>query len=256
MTRVFLIAYATIVRKETFRIFRIWKQTLLPPVITATLYYVIFGAFLGSRIGLVEGVPYIAFIVPGLVMMAVIVNSYSNTASSFFGEKFQHSIEELMVAPVPPYIIIAGYATGGVLRGSIVGVLSLIVALFFTHLPIVHLGVILLFFILTSVLFSLAGLLNGVFAKNFDSVQIFPTFVLTPLIYLGGVFYPISVLPTLWQHVSLANPILYVVNGFRYGFLGHADVSLSVSFSVIITFIVILIAILHILFQRGYGMRT
>lgn len=235
---------------------RIWTQTLLPAVITATLYYLVFGAFLGDRIGDVEGVPYIAFIVPGLVMMAVITNSYSNVASSFFGAKFQKNLEELMVSPVPHWVVIAGFMVGGVLRGVLVGILSLLVALFFTSLPVAHLFTIILFFVLTSVLFSLGGLINGVYAKSFDSVMIFPTFVLTPLIYLGGVFYPIRVLPEFWQTVSLANPILYMINGFRYGFLGSADMSVWLSFTVLCTFIVLALIWVLYLFSKGYGLRA
>lgn len=250
------VAFQTIVHKEVVRFMRIWTQTLLPAGITATLYYLVFGAFLGDRIGTVEGVPYIAFIVPGLVMMAVITNSYSNVASSFYGAKFMKNLEELMVAPVPHWVVIAGYVAGGALRGLLVGILSLVIALFFTKLPVAHLGTILVFFVLTSILFSLGGMLNGVFAKSFDSVMIFPTFVLTPLIYLGGVFYPISVLPEFWQTVSLANPILYMINGFRYGFLGVSDVPLFVSFAILVSFIAILTAVLLALFKKGYGLRS
>lgn len=234
---------------------RIWIQTLLPSVITATLYFAIFGAFLGNRIGVVNGVSYIAFIVPGLVMMAVITNSYSNVASSFFGAKFQKSLEELMVAPVPHAVIIAGFVIGGALRGLLTGILSLIVALFFTQLPIAHVWVIVAFFVLTAILFSLAGLVNGVFAKSFDSVMIFPTFILTPLIYLGGVFYPIAVLPHVWQTISLANPVLYMINGFRYGFLGVSDVGLGTALGVLVAFVLILTGVVWYLFKRGYGLR-
>jgi ABC-2 type transport system permease protein len=255
MTHNSYIAFQTIVRTEVTRFMRIWIQTLLPSVITATLYYAIFGAFLGNRIGLVHGVSYIAFIVPGLVMMAVITNSYSNVASSFYGAKFQKSLEELMVAPVPYVVIIAGFVVGGTLRGLITGILSLLVALFFTSLPIAHAGIILVFFVLTAILFSLAGLINGVFATSFDSVMIFPTFILTPLIYLGGVFYPISVLPHLWQTLSLVNPVLYMINGFRYGFLGVADVPVVTALGVLVAFVLILTAIVWYLFKKGYGLR-
>jgi ABC-2 type transport system permease protein len=250
------IAFQTIVRKEVTRFMRIWTQTLLPSVITSTLYFAIFGAFLGTRIGLVEGVPYIAFIVPGLVMMAVITNAYSNVASSFYGAKFMKNLEEIMVAPVPHWVVIAGYVSGGALRGSITGVLSLLVALFFTKLPIAHPGVIFAFLVLTALICALAGLINGVFAKSFDSVMIFPTFVLTPLTYLGGVFYPISVLPPFWQAVSQANPILYLINGFRYGFLGTADVSIGGSFAVLGVFAVGLLVLVVYLFAKGYGLRA
>lgn len=250
------VAFQTIVRKEVYRFIRIWSQTLLPAVITATLYYAIFGAFLGDRIGDVDGVSYVAFIVPGLVMMAVITNSYANVVSSFFSAKFMKSLEEIIVAPVPHWVVIAGYATGGILRGFAVGILSLIVALFFTDLPIAHLGTILLFFVLTAVLFSLAGLVNGVYAKGFDSISIFPTFVLTPLTYLGGVFYPISVLPPFWQQVSLLNPILYMVNGFRYGFVGSSDIGVGWCLLVLVAFIVVVAGWLWYLFEKGYGLRS
>ncbi len=214
------VAYYTLVRKEMVRIVRIWSQTLLPSVVTMSLYYIVFGAFIGSQISSVHGFSYIQFIVPGLVMMAIITNSYANVVSTFFGAKFQHNLEEIIVSPTPNWVVIAGFASGGILRGLIVGVLVLLTSLFFTHLVVYSFWILLLAAILTSVLFSLAGLLNGIFAKTFDGVSIVPTFVLTPLTYLGGVFYSIDRLPHLWQVVSLFNPILYMVNAFRYGFLG------------------------------------
>ncbi len=235
---------------------RIWSQTLLPSVITSTLYFAIFGTFLGDRIGAIQGVPYIAFIVPGLVMLAVITNSYSNVVSSFFGAKFQKNLEELMVAPVPHAVVILGYVLGGALRGFAVGILSLGVALFFARLPVAHLGIVLLFFVLTAVLFALAGLVNGVYAKGFDSISIFPTFVLTPLTYLGGIFYPITVLPPFWQTVSQLNPILYMVNGFRYGFLGVSDMSVWVSIVVLALSILVVSVGVWWLFTKGYGLRS
>ena len=249
------IAFLTIVRKETVRFMRIWTQTLLPSVITSTLYYLIFGAFLGSRIGTIEGVSYMAFIVPGLVMMAVITNAYGNVSSSFFSAKFMKNIEEVMVAPVPHGVVIWGFVVGGTLRGIAVGLLSLAVALFFTQLPVVHPFIILAFFVVTSVLFSLGGLINGVFAKSFDSVMIVPTFVLTPLTYLGGVFYPIAVLPQFWEALSYANPILYLVNGFRYGFLGVSDVGVTTALLVLGVCTALLTYLAWYLFDRGYGLR-
>jgi ABC-2 type transport system permease protein len=250
------IAYLTIIRKEIVRIFRIWSQTLLPSVITISLYYLIFGSFIGSQIRNVGNFSYIQFIVPGLVMMAVITNSFSNVVGSFFGAKFQRNLEELLISPTPEWIIIAGYVTGGVVRGLIVGSIVLCISLLFTKIAIHSAGIIVLFIILTAVLFSLAGLLNAIFAKSFDGISIIPTFVLTPLTYLGGVFYSIKVLPAFWQGVSQANPILYMVNGFRYGFLGISDVNIFASFSILLISIVILLGISLHLFKRGYGLRN
>jgi ABC-2 type transport system permease protein len=255
-TKRMLIAYVTIIRKEIVRIFRIWSQTLLPSVITISLYYLIFGSFIGSQIRNMGNFSYIQFIVPGLVMMAVITNSFSNVISSFFSAKFQRNLEELLVSPTPEWIIIAGYVTGGVVRGLIVGAIVLGISLIFTQIVIHSTVMIVLFIILTAILFSLAGLLNAIFAKSFDGISIIPTFVLTPLTYLGGVFYSIKVLPAFWQSASQANPILYMVNGFRYGFLGISDVSMFSSFSVILTFIIILLGINLYLFRSGYGLRN
>ncbi len=251
-----LIAYYTIVRKEVVRFLRLWAQTLLPSVITISLYYVIFGKFIGSQISDIHGFTYIQFIVPGLVMMAVLTNAYSNVVGSFFGSKFQRSLEELLVSPTPGWVIIAGFVTGGVLRGLSVGVLVLAASLFFTNLVVYSYTIIILSVILTSILFSLAGLLNGIYAKSFDAMFIVPTFVLTPLTYLGGVFYSIDLLPPFWQTVSMANPILYMVNLFRYGFLGISDVSITVSFGVIICILVVLLVIVNELFKRGIGLKN
>lgn len=208
-------AYLTMVRKEAQRIFRIWPQTLLPPVITQSLYFLIFGAFIGSRVGLVEGVPYMAFIVPGLVMMAVIQNSFTNVVSSFFSSKFMRSIEEIMVSPMPPWVMLSGYVTGGIVRGVTTGVLVYAVSAIFAKPGIAHPWAVALYLVLTAALFSLAGFMNGVFAKKFDDISIFSTFVLIPLTYLGGVFYSVRQLPPFWQAVSKANPVLYMVDGFR-----------------------------------------
>lgn len=250
------IAYRTLVRREFVRFLRIWTQTLLPPIITTSLYFVIFGAFLGQQISDIEGFSYMQFIVPGLVMLSVITTSYSNVVTSFFGSKFMRNLEELMVAPVPPWVVIAGYVTGGVARGLIVAVLVLAVALFFTKLTVSSLAIVILFALLSAMLFSLAGLLNGIFAKSFDSVALFPTFVLTPLTYLGGIFYPISALPDFWAAVSRLNPILYLVNGFRYGFLGISDVPLAACVAILVVFTVSLLLINLYLFRRGYGLRN
>lgn len=215
----------TILVKEIRRFMRIWPQTLLPPAITMTLYFVIFGNLIGSRIGQVNGYSYMQFIVPGLIMMAVITNSYTNVVSSFFSAKFQRSIEELMVSPTPRHIILLGFVLGGVVRGLLVGLMVTLLSLFFTQLHVHHVLVTMLTVLLTAIVFSLGGLINGVFAKTFDDVSIVPTFVLTPLIYLGGVFYSLNQLSPFWQQVSLFNPMVYMVNAFRYGILGHSDVN-------------------------------
>lgn len=250
------IAFQTIVIKEIRRFTRIWVQTLLPPVITMALYFVIFGKLIGSRIGSMGGFDYIQFVVPGLIMMSVITNSYSNVVSSFFGSKFQHSIEELLVSPVPNWIILTGYITGGVARGLCTGLIVTLLSLFFTHLHLEHIGITLLVVLLTSTLFSLAGFINAVHAKSFDDISIIPTFVLTPLTYLGGVFYSIHLLPSLWQYVSQANPILYMVNAFRFGILGISDVHIGFALSMILFFIVLATGYAIHLLNTGKGMRN
>lgn len=250
------IAYTTIVRSEIQRFIRIWTQTFLPPVITTTLYYIIFGKFIGSQIAPIESYTYMQFIVPGLVMMTVITSAFMNVVSSFFGSKFMHQLEELLVAPVSPLIIICGYVTGGVVRGLLTGALVLIVALFFTKLTIVSFSVLVFFALLTSIFFSLLGLITAIYAKNFDGVQIIPNFVLTPLTYLGGVFYSVTMLPVFWQYVSLGNPILYMVNGFRYGFLGITDVSLTTSAVLLIGMCLAATGVILYLFKVGRGLRT
>jgi len=250
------IAYSTIVRKEATRIFRIWPQTLFPPVITQTLYFLIFGKFIGSQINDIHGVSYMAFIVPGLVMMAVINNSFVNVVGSFFSSKFQRSIEELLVSSASNKMIIAGYVTGGLIRGIIVGFLVFLVSIAFVRPKIHSLGVIFSFILLTSVVFALGGLVNAVFAKKFDDISIFPTFILTPLIYLGGVFYSIGSLPPLWQNLSKFNPVLYMVNGFRYGFHGFSDVNVVFSFLILVVFACLLTAVNLFLLGRGIGLKT
>ena len=250
------VAYMTIVRKETGRFLRIWPQTLLPSVITTTLYYVIFGAFIGSQIQGVGGFTYIQYIVPGLVMMAVITNSFSNVAGSFFGAKFQKQIEELLVAPISPFLVVAGYVTGGVLRGLLTGALVLGVALFFTHLTVHSVVLTLAFIFLTALLFSLSGMVNAIYAKKFDGISIIPTFVLTPLTYLGGVFYSVSVLPPFWQQVSHFNPFFYMIDGFRYGFFGHSDVSPWISLAVVGTALAAISGLTLHLLRIGYKIRS
>ncbi|MCG3884682.1 ABC transporter permease [Photobacterium leiognathi] len=256
MKKQYWIAFKSLITKEIYRFTRIWVQTLVPPAITMTLYFIIFGNLIGSRIGDMEGFSYMAYIVPGLIMMSVITNSYSNVASSFFSAKFQHNIEELLVAPVPNYIIIAGYVGGGVLRGLAVGLLVSIVSLLFVPLHIAHIGVIVATVVMTSIVFSLGGLINAVFARTFDDISIIPTFVLTPLTYLGGVFYSINLLPEFWQGVSKINPIVYMVNAFRYGFLGVSDVAIGTSFAVLSVFVIALYSVAYYLISRGIGLRS
>jgi len=250
------IGYKTMARMEIHRVFRIWAQTLLPPVITTALYFAIFGTLIGSQIAPISGYTYIQFIVPGLVMMAVITSAYSNVVSTFFGAKMQRYLEELLVSPMPNWVVILGFVTGGVVRALLVALLVIAISLFFTHLIIVNIWIILAAALLTSTLFSLAGLLNGMFAKSFDGISIIPTFVLTPLTYLGGVFYSIDALPEFFRFISLGNPILYMVNAFRYGFLGISDVSLATSFGVMIIFNLLLLSLILYLFKKGYGLKT
>lgn len=249
------IALSTIVRKEVRRFMRIWPQTLLPPAITMTLYFVIFGQMIGSRVGEMGGVSYIQFIAPGLIMMAVITNSYSNVVSSFYSVKFQRSIEELIASPVPHHVILIGYLLGGVIRGLLVGLIVTALSLFFTQLQVHHAFVMLFTVLITAVLFSLGGFINAVYAKSFDDISIVPTFVLTPLTYLGGVFYSMELLSSFWQNVSLINPIVYMVNAFRYGILGHSDVNVWVSLTAISGFCVVLYVYAYRLLKNGTGMR-
>jgi len=243
-------------RREFVRIIRIWSQTLLPPVVTTSLYFVVFGTFIGSQLPPIHGFSYIQFIVPGLIMMGVITSAYSNTVSTFYFAKWMRTIDEILVSPTPDWVVITGFVSGGVLRGLLVGILVLIVSLFFTHFQIVNALVLIAALILTSVLFSFAGLINGIYAKGFDGISIVPTFVLTPLTYLGGIFYSIEQFPQFWQNVSLANPILYMVNAFRYGFLGISDVPLWICFSVLIGFNLVCTFVAVYLFKKGIGLKN
>ncbi|MAD74250.1 MAG: ABC transporter permease [Rheinheimera sp.] len=252
----YLIALQSILSKEIIRFMRIWVQTLVPPAITMSLYFVIFGSLIGSRIGDMGGFSYMEFIVPGLIMMAVITNSYANVASSFFSAKFQRNVEELLVAPVPNYLIVLGYVGGGMTRGILVGLIVTILSLFFVDIQIHNLAIIIVTVILTSMLFALGGLINAIYAKTFDDISIIPTFVLTPLTYLGGVFYSLQMLPGFWQNVAALNPIVYMVNAFRYGFLGFSDVSLVLALTVVISFIVVMFSFALYLISRGVGLRS
>ncbi len=250
------IAFLTIFRREIRRFLRIWVQTLIPPVITMVLYFLIFGSLIGSRIGQMGGFDYMAFVVPGLIMMAVINNSYSNVVSSFYSAKFTKSVEEILVSPTPNYIVLLGFVLGGSLRGLIVGSIVTVLSLFFTDMYVHNIFVIISVIFLTSLLFSMAGMINAIYANSFDDISIIPTFVLTPLTYLGGVFYSIDLLPEFWQGVSQINPVLYMVNAFRYGFLGISDVSLAVSFVGIIVFLIIAFSYCLYLLDKGKKLRT
>ncbi len=252
------IAFYTMLRKDVVRIFRIWAQTFLPSVVTSVLYFLIFGTVLGSRIGEMQGVDYMSFVVPGLVMLAIVTSAYSNSSFSFFQSKFfMRSIDEMLVSPMPPWLIIAGFVAGGVIRGVLVGFLVMLVSLFFTglHLAFYNLLVILVFAILTAIVFALAGLVNGVYAKSIDAINIVPTFVLTPLVYLGGVFYSVHSLPVFAQYLTFVNPIFYLINGFRYGFLGVADIAVWISFAVLGVLTVVLVAINWYLIRTGLGLK-
>ncbi len=252
------ISFYTMIRKDVVRMFRIWVQTFLPSVVTSTLYFLVFGTVLGSQIGQVQGVDYMTFVVPGLVMLAIVTTSYANTSFTFFSSKFfARNIEEILVTPTPPWIMIAGFIGGGVVRGVITGTLVLMVSMFFTDLQLsVHnLLIILAFAILTSLVFALAGLVNGIYAKTIDGINLVPTFVLTPLVYLGGIFYSVHQLPEWWQWFTYANPLFYLINGFRYGFLGMTDVSLSVSVSILLGMIAILVALNWYFIRTGLGLK-
>lgn len=251
-----LVALGTIVRREITRILRIWGQTLVPPAITMTLYFLIFGGLIGSRVGTMDGIKYMDFIVPGLVMMSVIQNSYGNISSSFFGAKFGRHVEELLVSPMPNWVILGGYVAGAVLRGLMVGVIVLIIAMFFTRVRIPHPLITLSTVLLGATIFSLAGFINAVYAKKFDDVAIVPTFILTPLTYLGGVFYSVKLLPPWAEAATHLNPIFYMVNAFRYGLLGSSDVPLWVAYALMLGFVAALGALGLWLLKRGVGLRS
>jgi ABC-2 type transport system permease protein len=249
------IGFRTIVIREYGRIIRIWAQTIVPAVVTSVLYFAIFGSLIGRRVGAMGGFDYKQYIAPGLIMMAVITNSYGNVVASFFGAKFGKHVEELLVSPLPNWVIVAGYATGGLVRGVLVGAAVTVVSLIFTHLHVQHLAVVLAALLLTSLTFALGGFLNALFAKNFDQVNWIPSFVLTPLTYFGGVFYSVSLLPDWARTLSYANPILYMVNTFRFGFLGVSDVDVGVAFTLMAAAALMLFATAVVLMNRGTGTR-
>ena len=251
-----LIAFQTILYKEIHRFVRIWPQTLLPSAVTKSLYFLIFGKLIGGRIGAMHGIPYMDYIVPGVILMSVITNSYGNVVASFYSSKFQRNIEEMLIAPVPGWMMLSGYVGGGLARGLAVGGVVMGISAIFTDLKIAHPEVVVLVFLLTAILFSLAGFLNALFANSFDDISIIPNFVLTPLVYLGGVFYSIDLLPGIWKVISLVNPILYMISAFRYGFLGVADVNVERAVLIIIEFILVLLLWTLWLLRRGTGLKT
>lgn len=250
------ISFTTLLNREIVRVLRIWPQTLMPTAITISLYFIIFGDIIGPRIGEMQGVSYIQYIVPGLIMMAIITNAYLNVCSSVFGNKFQRNIEEMLIAPMPNHIIICGYAGAGVIRGIIVGIVVALVSLCFGKLTIHSWLVTFSVAILTSTLFALAGFINGILAKKFDDISIIPMFVLTPLTYLGGVFYSVDLLPRFWQIVSSFNPVLYMVNGFRWGLLGIADVQISIALWILLIAVIICYGICWWMMERGIGIKS
>lgn len=250
------ISYYTMVRKAFVRITRIWPQTVLPSLVTSTLYFLVFGTIIGSQISPINGFSYMQFVVPGLVMLAVVTNAYTEVATTFFTSKFfVRSIDEILVSPTPPWVIIAAFVTGGLLRAVIVGALVLGVSMFFALPHVAHPFFIALFLILSAVIFSLGGLINGIYAKSFDGISIVPTFVLTPLVYLGGVFYSVHMLPPVFQFITHLNPIFYIINGFRYGFLGFSDVSLILATSVLLGFVAVFVAVAWYLLRTGLGLK-
>lgn len=251
-----LIALQTILRKEIMRFMRIWSQTIIPPAITMSLYFIIFGKFIGSQIKAIEGFTYIQYIVPGLIMMAVITNSFSNTASSFFLAKFNKSIEEMLVSPMPNFIILLGFIFGGALRGILVGFIVFFIALFFTAVPIYHPLIAISMMVLASSVFSIGGFINAIYAKRFDDIAFVPTFILTPLTYLGGVFYSLKQLPYGWQKISSFNPILNIVDGFRFGLLGISDINIYYGFGLVILFFFILFVWAYLLLKNGVGIKA
>lgn len=250
------IAFRTIVKKEIYRFIRIWPQTLLPPAITTTLYFLIFGKLIGDRIGTIHGASYMDYIVPGIILMSVISHSYANVVSSFYSTKFQRNIEELLVAPVPNCVILSGYITGGIVRGLLVGMVVTLISLLFDDFAVHNLPIALLTAVLTATLFSLAGFINAILAESFDDISIIPNFVLTPLSYLGGVFYSVDMLPTVWQNISMGNPILYMVNAFRYGLIGVSDIDIQLTFIITSGFIVTLTAFSLYLLHKGIGIKN
>jgi ABC-2 type transport system permease protein len=250
------IALKTIVKKEVTRFLRIWPQTLLPPAITTALYFLIFGKLIGNRIGTISGATYMDYIVPGIILMSVISHSYSNVVSSFYSTKFQRNIEELLVAPVPNWVILSGYVCGGICRGLMVGIVVALISMLFADIKVLHPGMTITVAILTATLFSLAGFINALLAESFDDISIIPNFVLTPLSYLGGVFYSVEMLPGIWQTLIMGNPIMYMINAFRYGMIGVTDVDIQLAFLMTVGFIVLLVVFSLVMLHKGTGIKN
>ncbi len=250
------VAFWTIFSKEVRRFTRIWPQTLLPPAVTTSLYFLIFGTLIGRRIGEINGVSYMEYIVPGVILMSVISHSYANVVSSFYSTKFQRHIEELIISPIPNWIILAGYVCGGIVRGLLVGLVVTAISLLFTDLEVNNVWIAIAVVILTATLFALSGFINAVFAESFDDISLIPNFILTPLSYLGGVFFSVSMLPEFWQKISLGNPILYMVNAFRYGFIGVTDVEIHIAFAITLGFIGLLTVFSLLLLHKGVGIKS
>ncbi len=250
------VAFTTILFKEVRRFMRIWPQTILPPAITTTLYFLIFGKLIGGRIGMVNGASYMDYIVPGVILMSVISHSYANVVSSFYSTKFQHHIEELLVAPVSNWVILAGYIGGGIVRGIVVGAVVTGISMLFATITFQHIGIALAVLLLTAALFSLAGFLNAIYADSFDDISIIPNFILTPLSYLGGVFYSVSMLPEIWQKISLGNPILYMIDAFRYGLIGVSDINIQLAFAMTIGFIIVMVLLSLYCLHKGIGIKN
>lgn len=250
------IALKTIVKKEIYRFIRIWPQTLLPPAITTALYFLIFGKLIGNRIGTISGANYMDYIVPGIILMSVISHSYSNVVSSFYSTKFQRNIEELLVAPVPNWVILTGYVSGGIFRGLLVGIVVALISMLFADIVVLHPAITIAVAILTATLFSLAGFINAVLAESFDDISIIPNFVLTPLSYLGGVFYSVDMLPGIWQTLIMGNPIMYMINAFRFGMIGVTDVDIQLALLMIGGFIALLVLVSLYMLHKGTGIKN
>lgn len=250
------VGFFTITHKEVSRVFRIWTQTLLPPVITMTLYFILFGNLIGDQLSSISGYTYMQYITPGLIMMSVVTNSYINVSSSVYGAKFVRSIEEILISPLSEHTVVLGYISGGIIRSALLGVLVLLVSLFFTHLTVHHPLIMIMTGLLTAALFSLAGFINGIFANSFDDVSIVPTFILTPLTYLGGVFFSIQMLPELWQKIALLNPIFHMINAFRYGLLGISDVSVLFALTILTILVIVLYAFCVVILKKGIRIKS
>lgn len=249
-----LIGCRTILRKDMQRNLRVWRQSFIPPAISSILYFIIFGNLVGRNVGDLHGFTYSQFIAPGLIMMHLITNAYSNCSSSIFVAKLSHYIEEILVSPLTAFFILLGFMLGGIFRGMVVAGIVTVISFYFTHVHLYSLIIFLIVSFLTAMIFSLAGIINALFAKTFDDINVIPVFVLTPLIYLSGVFYSLHVLPHFWQTVSLFNPLIYIVNSARYGYLGYHGTSVFVAISILMLIAFGLFAFTYYLIKKGYGL--